>query len=264
MFFARGFPPEFNKCTTYACDTVRMNLSREPCMRRQEVTTLRAIARLKEDNRPKYTVSPLLFTWNIMATGRGQGFLQLTPRIQIPTRSAHQTFRIRSHGSSNHCAFHIHALLLAEQSLGESVTVISSSKTWRSSECFEGPPSNGVCSRDLVMSLANSESKISPLTASAVTRATTSFHTSPPFTVVRLVREVMSVRVHAATDLNLDKTVSSICVCGLCISYHDKVFVNRSAPLSTPATFLKFSSPFAAFSWIHKYFGIHASSFCFG
>ena len=38
----------------------------------------------------------------------------------------------------------------------------------------------------------------------------------------------------------------------LCISFHDRVFVSRSAPLSTPATSLKFKSPFAAFSWIHK------------
>ena len=29
-----------------------------------------------EINRPKYNVSPLLFTWNIMATTRGQGFKQ--------------------------------------------------------------------------------------------------------------------------------------------------------------------------------------------
>ena len=65
-----------------------------------------------------------------------------------------------------------------------------------------GPPSNGVCSRDLVTSLASSESRISPLTASAVTRATTSLHKGPPFIVVRLVRELMSVRVHAAKFLS--------------------------------------------------------------
>ena len=59
----------------------------------------------------------------------------------------------------------------------------------------------GVCSRDLGMSRASSESRISPLTASAVTRATTSLHKGPPFTFVRLVREVMSVRVHAARFL---------------------------------------------------------------
>ena len=128
-------------------------------MRRHEVTTLRAITRLKEDNsaRPtctseqalvsaperdkrwdrltilcdsqkhttcldihynacskhcnsstdqKYAVSPLLFSWNIMATARGQGFKQLTPQIQIPTRSTHQTFRIKTHSSSSHCVFH--------------------------------------------------------------------------------------------------------------------------------------------------------------
>ena len=90
-------------------------------------------------NRPKYTVSPLLFTWNIMATARGQGFKQLTPHIQIPSRSAHQTFRIRSHGSSSHCAFHIQVLLLAEQCLGESVTAISPSTLRRLglSDCLE-------------------------------------------------------------------------------------------------------------------------------
>ena len=32
----------------------------------------------------------------------------------------------------------------------------------------------------------------------------------------------------------------------LCVSFHDKVFVNRSAPLSTPATFSKCRSHFAA------------------
>ena len=62
-----------------------------------------------------------------------------------------------------------------------------------------GPPSNGVCSKDLVVSRASSESRISPLTASAVTRAITPLHTGPPFIVVRLVREPMSVRVHAAS-----------------------------------------------------------------
>ena len=85
------------------------------------------------------------------------------------------------------------------------------------------------------MSQANSESRISPLTASAVTRATTSLHTGPPFIVVRLVRELMSVRVHAVSFLSPAKpiylsirgrltpfgraphsgqTVSSICGCG--------------------------------------------------
>ena len=46
------------------------------------------------------------------------------------------------------------------------------------------------------MSRASSEWRISPLKASAVTRATTSLHKSPPFIVVRLVREPISVRVH--------------------------------------------------------------------
>ena len=71
-----------------------------------------------------------------------------------------------------------------------------------------GPPSNGVCSRDLVMSRASSESRISPLTASAVTRATTSLHKDPPFIVVRLVRELMSVRVHAARFLPPARPIS--------------------------------------------------------
>ena len=71
-----------------------------------------------------------------------------------------------------------------------------------------GPPSNGVCSRDLVMSKASSESRISPLTASAVTRAITSLHTGPPYIVVRLVRELMSVRVHAASVLSPAKPIS--------------------------------------------------------
>ena len=126
-----------------------------------------------------------------------------------------------------------------------------------------GSPSNGVCSRDLVVSRASSTSRISTLTASAMTGATTSLHASPPFIVVRLVRELMSVRVHVARFLpprkiNSGLVVSSWTNCELnlwmwlCISFHDRVFVNRSAPLSTPATFLKFKSPFAAFSWIHK------------
>ena len=56
------------------------------------------------------------------------------------------------------------------------------------------------------MSRASSESRISPLTASAVTRAPTSLHTSPPFTVVRLVRQLMSARVRAAKVSIADKT----------------------------------------------------------
>ena len=58
-------------------------------------------------------------------------------------------------------------------------------------ETSRGPPSNGVCSRSLVKSRASSESRISPLTASAVTRATTSLQS----------RELMFVRVHAASFL---------------------------------------------------------------
>ena len=111
---------------------------------------------LKHLNSPthqKNTVSPLLFTWNILATGREQGSKQLISQTQILTRSAHQTFRIRSHGSSSHCAFHIHALSLAEQSLGESVTAISPSTLQRlgSSECLqtllpvEGFPEISLC-----------------------------------------------------------------------------------------------------------------------
>ena len=125
------------------------------------------------------------------------------------------------------------------------------------------------------MSRASSESRITPLTASAVTRATTSLHTGPPFIVVRLVRELMSVRLHAASfsvasethflqyprkidsvwpstdvvhiDLILDKLCAQFVDVALYL-IHDRVFVNKSAPLSTPATFLKSRSPLAAFS----------------
>ena len=69
----------------------------------------------------------LLCSWNIMATAKGQAIKQLAPHIQIPTRSVHRMFRIRRHGSFSCCVLHIHALLLAEQSLGESVTAISPS-----------------------------------------------------------------------------------------------------------------------------------------
>ena len=135
------------------------------------------------------------------------------------------------------------------------------------------PPSDGVCTRDLVKSRDSWELRISPLTASAVTRATTSPHTSPPFIVVRLVRDLMSVRVYAAIFCAasntqflqyLTKTASvwprtdvvhtdwTNCELNLwmqlCISIHVRIFVNTSTPLSTPATFLKFRSPFAAFS----------------
>ena len=291
-------------------------------MRRHEVTTLRAITRLKEDNsaRPtraseqalvsaperdlrwerftilcnsqkqtsrldihysaclKHSDSPidqntlwfqLLFTLQHHGNSR---FKQLAPQVQIPTRSVH-------HVSSSCCTLRIHALPLAEQSLGESVTAISPSTLQRlgSSECLEALLPMEC--RDLVMSRASSESRIFPLTASAVTRATTSLHKSPPFIVVRLVRELTSVRVHAArflpptrpiscsirgrlTPFGLAPTYFTLtsfwinCELNLCmwlwISFHDRVFVNGSAPLSTPATLLKSKSPFAAFSWIHK------------
>ena len=91
----------------------------------------------------------------------------------------------------------IRALLLAEQSLGESAMAFSPSthQRLRLSEYLEAllpmecVPEISICPR------ASSESRISPLTASVVTRATTSLHTGPPFIVVRLVRELMSVRV---------------------------------------------------------------------
>ena len=151
-----------------------------------------------------------------------------------------------------------------------------------------GPPSNGVCSRDLVISRDSSESRISPLTASAVTRANTPLHEGPPFIIVRLVRELMSVRVHAARFLPPARP-TSFSVRGrltpfgraptkftlisfwtncelnlwtwLCISFHDRVFVNRSAPLSTPATFLKFRSPFAVFFLDPQIIGVQMPQF---
>ena len=118
------------------------------------------------------------------------------------------------------------------------------------------------------MSRARSESGISPLTASAVTRATTSLHTSPPFIVARLVAQVCSSpccqfsvagKTHylqysrkidsvwpsthvVHIDLSYSgQTVSSICGCGSVSHSTTGVFVNKSAPLSTPGTFLKFS-----------------------
>ena len=123
---------------------------------------------------------------------------------------------------------------------------------------------------------ASSESRISPLTASAVdtsnhiTPYRSTFHScasrsrahvcsSPCCHIsaagntqfLQYSRKIDSVWpstdvVH--TDLILDKLLRM----WLCISFHDRVFVNRSAPLSTPATVLKFRSPLAAFSWIHK------------
>ena len=61
---------------------------------------------------------------------------------------------------------------------------------------------------DLVISRSSSESRISPLTASAVTRATTALHEGPPFIVVRLVRELISVLVHAARFLAPARPIS--------------------------------------------------------
>ena len=118
----------------------------------------------------------------------------------------------RTHMNITTQTLDIHALLLAEQSLGESVMAISPSTPQRLmlSENPRGPPSNGVCSGGLVKSRASSESRISPLTASAVTRATTSLHTSPPFIVVRLVRELMSVRVHAASFLSPARPIFAV------------------------------------------------------
>ena len=72
-------------------------------------------------------IDQLLCSWNIMATAREKGLKQLAPHIQIPTRSVHRMFRIRSHGSFSCRILHIHALTLAAQSLGESVTAISPS-----------------------------------------------------------------------------------------------------------------------------------------
>ena len=95
--------------------------------------------------------------------------------------------------------------LLAEQSLGESVMAISPStpQRLRWSEYLES-----LLPVECVMSRASSESRISPLTASAVARATTSLHTSPPFIVVRLVRELMSVRIHAASFVSPARPIS--------------------------------------------------------
>ena len=55
-------------------------------------------------------IDQLLCSWNIMATARGQGLKQLAPHIQIPTRSVHRMFRIRSYESFSCCILHIHAL----------------------------------------------------------------------------------------------------------------------------------------------------------
>ena len=100
-------------------------------------SNIRAHNLCSESKLSRWPVSSL--SNKIMATTRGQRFKQLTPQIEIPTRSAHQTFPIRNHESSSHCAFHIHALRLAEQSLEESVTAISPSMPQRQrlSECLE-------------------------------------------------------------------------------------------------------------------------------
>ena len=74
---------------------------------------------LKHSNSSNSLTDQLMCSWNIMATTRGH--------IQIPTRSVHRMFRIRSHWSFSCCIFNIHALTLAEQSLGESVTATSPS-----------------------------------------------------------------------------------------------------------------------------------------
>ena len=175
------------------------------------------------------------------------------------------------HVSSSCCTLHIHALALTKQSLGESVTAISSST-------LRGRPSNGVCSRDLVMSRASSESRISPLTASSVTRTTTSLHKSTFHSCASCSRIHVcwsprcqvsatdkthiwqySRKIHSAWPSN--DVVHSFLILGkLWAQFVDMAlyliprqdFVNRSAPLSTPATLLKFRSPSAAFSWIHK------------
>ena len=125
---------------------------------------------------------------------------QLAHHIQIPTRSVHRMFRIRSHGSFSCCTPNPRTRPRRAESWRIGYGDFDTSNT-RIFGMSRGPPSNGVCSRDLVMSRASSEPRIFPLTASAVTRATTSLHTSPPFTVVRLVRDLMSVRVHAARFL---------------------------------------------------------------
>ena len=105
----------------------------------------------------------------------------------------------------HHRTLDIHALSLAEQSLGESVTAISLLTPQRLGYCMNvSRPSFqwSVFQRSRYVSSQRSESGISPLTASAVTRAITSLHTGPPFIVVPLVRELMSARVHAARFLS--------------------------------------------------------------
>ena len=152
-----------------------------------------------------------------------------------------------------------------------------------------GPPSNGVCSRDLVMSRASSESRISPLTASAVTRATTSLHTGPPFIVVRLVREshvCSSPRCQVSvagkthflpysrkidsvwpstdvghTGLILDKLRAQFVDVAQYLIPRQGLHVNRSAPLSTPATFLKFKSLLCCFLLDPQIIGVQMLQF---
>ena len=96
------------------------------------------------------------------------------------------------------------------QSLGESVTAISPStpQRLRLSECLEALlPMECVPEISLCLEPALNRGS-SPLAASAVTQASTSLHTGPPFTVTRLVRELMSVRVHAARFLSPASPIS--------------------------------------------------------
>ena len=59
--------------------------------------------------------------------------------VQLPVGSLTPAIHNSYHVSSSHCAFHIHALPLAEQSLSESVIAISLLTPQRLgiSECFE-------------------------------------------------------------------------------------------------------------------------------
>ena len=95
-------------------------------------------------------------------------------------------------------------------------------------------PSNGVCSRDLLISRASSESRISPLTAFTVTKATTSLQTSPPFIVVRLVRVLMYVRVHAAKFFQKKNEMSQNCTKGQRKELTRETPTMRSGPHEQP------------------------------
>ena len=117
------------KKTTSACQRTRA---------RQAPRQIHHNACLKHSNSstdPILLIDQLLCSWNIMATTKGQRLKHLVPHIQIPTRSVHRMFRIRSHGSFSCCFLHIHALSLAEQSLGESVTAISPSTLQITKNC---------------------------------------------------------------------------------------------------------------------------------